>query len=151
MKKIKDFFLKAMVNAQLDPNVQRGSKYVQLGMVMLLLGSSPIFAQTGSSGIDINDNIIVKGIWWLTRILFYGTGAVVTLLGLFLPLAKKVLSSGHRMQEMGAIPTMLTGVTIFLIPSLLKMFMDWISQNSSSPGLDNMYLELDGFPNGGGN
>ncbi|MBO1323394.1 hypothetical protein [Acanthopleuribacter pedis] len=100
---------------------------VQCAVVLFLLAGSPVFAQPSAT-----DNVVTRFIWFLTRMAFYGTGAAIVLLGIIIPIGKKVLS-GQR-SDTNPVVNILWAVGLFAAPSLLQLGYQWFNSNQGAAG-----------------
>lgn len=137
--KFNDFTLKFWVDSQLansSLNTGKRATYVRLGLVLLMLFGTPLFAAPSAT-----NNVVTRFVWWLTQMAFYGTGAAVVLLGIVFPVAKKVLS-GQR-SETNPVVNILWAVGLFAAPSLLQLGHAWFNANEGSAGmLNDMQIHL---------
>lgn len=124
LNQVNDAALKQFIDfSSTRPKIDK--KFTVLLMLFFSLGA---FAQDVSAV----DNVVTRFVWFIAQVAFYGCGAAVVLMGILIPIAKKVL--GQR-TETNPVVNILWAIGLFSAPSLLKLGVNWFSSDESSEGL----------------
>lgn len=138
-QKLNDMSRHVWVSALLtahDVGMARMVRYGQVALVLFLLAGSPLLAAPSAT-----DNVVTRFVWFLTQMAFYGTGAAVVLLGIIIPIGKKVLS-GQR-SDANPVVNILWAIGLFAAPSLLQLGWQWFNSDPTGSGmLEDMQIHL---------
>ena len=140
-QKLNDVSLKFWVQNQCtgqNLHLGRRATYLRFAILLVLIAGAPLFAAPSAT-----NNVVTRFAWFITQLFFYGTGAAVVLMGIAVPIAKKVL--GGQRSETNPVTNILWAVGLFAAPSVLQLGVQFFNTDEGASGmLDDMQINLGG-------
>ena len=118
---------------------RRTLKRILFFLALAVLVSGPILAATGPS---VTDNVITRGVWYLTNIALYGVGGALVFWGVILAAWNKLKGDAHDRRNPWT--PIAFGLLILAAPSILDFGMDFFNSAQGVEGaLDEMQTGME--------